>query len=258
MYAGFDAGKADMAHTIAEYTPRGMPPGAAIILSADKSVPVGDFEKVRPYYQGAQAAAAGRYLTGAYAEQALIAYLKSKGTIQIGWRSMSTSFPGGSSIEHCDIVQTGPGTCGGVEIDKNYATVPFFGQWMPGRLAGKTVQIPTPKPPPVQDSAPLRMDTDMQQIEPTSIHPGEYAFGLGSLGPLGSITFSCDGYGQSAKLRAVVWNTNGPQVFDNLIVGGSAASAHKATVQFAIPAATFLVTVHRLDDGTFPIGVAVP
>lgn len=257
VYAGYAAGLADMLHAIGEYAPRGMPKGATIILSADRSIPVGDFPKVLPYYQGAAKAAGADYLPGCYGEQALIAYLKAQGVIKIGWRSMSTAFPGGSSTVGCDIVQTGSATVGGADVDLNYSTVDFFGQWQPGKLYSATPS-PAPAPPAPSPTPALRSDSDMQQIESLASHPGEYAYGVGNLGPLGSVTFSCDGYGAPAKLRVVVWNQNGPDVHDNVIVGGSNATAHKTSVRFAVPGDTFLVTVKRLDTGDFPVGVAIP
>lgn len=134
VFAGYAAGKADALHVIAEYKPRGMPEGAALVMSADESIAVGQFGSVLPYYQGAFDAAAGLYRVGCYGEQALIAYLKSHGVISIGWRSMSTSFPGGKSTAQCDIVQTQGGTIGGVSIDWNAGLSSFIGAWKPGVL----------------------------------------------------------------------------------------------------------------------------
>jgi hypothetical protein len=132
---GYAGGQQDMTHAVNEYVPRGMPPGAAVILSADEAIPAGAFPQALAYYQGARQAAAGRYLAGCYGEQALIAYLKGHGAIEIGWRSMSTAWPGGASTAYCDLVQTGSAVIDGIEVDLDQALVPFFGQWMPGRLA---------------------------------------------------------------------------------------------------------------------------
>jgi len=143
MTGGADGGAQDMMHAINEYVPRGMPPGAVVILSADEAIPAGSFAQALEYYRGARHAAAGQYLTGSYGEQALLAYLKQLGAIDIGWRSMSTAWPGGAATAYCDIIQTGSGSIGGVEVDYNTALVDFVGQWMPGTLAsqGDTVVL---------------------------------------------------------------------------------------------------------------------
>jgi hypothetical protein len=147
---GYSGGQQDMMHAINEYVQRGMPIGAAVILSADEAIPAGSFGQALTYYQGARQAAAGQYLSGAYGEQALIAYLKSHGAIDIGWRTMSTEWPGGAATAYCDIIQTGSGTIGDVSVDYNTALVPFIGQWMPGKLAPRT--SPPPQEIDMQDS----------------------------------------------------------------------------------------------------------
>jgi len=145
---GYSGGQADMAHAIAEYTPRGMPVGAAVALSADEQIPASAFPQALAYYQGANAEAQtlGGYLNATYAEQALIAYLKQHDAIRVGWRSMSTAWPGGASTAYCDLIQTGSATIDGVQVDLDTALVAFFGQWMPGRLAPTTPAAPTAIP----------------------------------------------------------------------------------------------------------------
>ncbi len=140
---GRAGGQADMAHAVAEYSARRMPVGAAVALSADELIPSSAFPQALAYYQGAQAEAAtlGGYLDGCYGEQALIAYLKQRGAIQVSWRSMSTGWPGGASTAYCDVIQTGGGTIAGASVDFNTALVPFFGQWMPGQLAGADMPL---------------------------------------------------------------------------------------------------------------------
>lgn len=131
---GADGGAQDMMHAINEFGPRGMPAGAVVILSADEAIPASQFPQAAAYYEGARKAAAGQYLTGCYGEQALISYLKGYGAIEIGWRTMSTAWPGGASTAFCDLIQTGGSTIAGVSVDLDEALVPFFGQWMPGKL----------------------------------------------------------------------------------------------------------------------------
>jgi hypothetical protein len=146
---GYNAGYNNFNHAVAEYTPYGMPKGASVILSVDESVSTGSFSSVLPYFQGAHAAAKGEYLVGCYGEQALIAYLKQQGVIQVGWRTMSTSFPGGSSTVDCDIIQTQGGTIGGASIDWNTNTsdLSLLGCWKPNQLypstGGSTTSNPT-------------------------------------------------------------------------------------------------------------------
>jgi hypothetical protein len=142
MTGGSSGGQADMAHAVSEFAPRGMPPGAAVILSADEPIAPADFPQALTYYQGAYAEAQtlGGYLPGCYGEQALIAYLKTRGAVRVGWRSMSTAWPGGTSTAYCDLVQTGGGVIGGVSVDFDSALVPFFGQWTPGKLAPNLAQ----------------------------------------------------------------------------------------------------------------------
>lgn len=159
VYAGYPAGQADANRSLDEYIPRGMPKGAVSIASADRSIPVEDFGKVLPYYQGYyQACSARGYIAGCYGEQALIQNLKQAGAIQVGWKSMSTSFPGGGTEAYCDIVQTLPGTIGSTSIDWDSGKVEFFGQWMPGVLYGQSpdgapeAQAPAPVPTPSPDA----------------------------------------------------------------------------------------------------------
>lgn len=93
-------------------------------------------------------------------------------------------------------------------------------------------------------------DEDMQQIEPTADHPGEYAYGV----PSGKtkVAFVADGYAMApAKLRVVNWVGNNPQVHDGVQVGGTAA--HYVTV--ALPSGASAVTVRREDSSAFPVGV---
>src|SRR5581483_168445 len=138
---GYAGGQADMAHAIAEYAARGMPEGAAVALSADKAIPADQFPAALRYFQGSADTAGHTYLNATYGEQALIAFLKQEGAIQVGWRSMSTAWPGGSSSAYCDLLQTGSTTLDGVEIDVDEALIPFFGQWMPGKLAPKGADV---------------------------------------------------------------------------------------------------------------------
>jgi hypothetical protein len=57
---------------------------------------------------------------------------------------MSTAWPGGASTAYCDLIQTGPGTIGGCDVDYNTALTDFVGQWMPARLAPRTDPQTTP------------------------------------------------------------------------------------------------------------------
>lgn len=108
--------------------------------------------------------------------------------------------------------------------------------------------VPT-APAPLPD--PEDEDDDMQQIEPTTVHPGEYAYGV----PAGKteVAFVADGYSlPAARLRVVVWIGNSCLVHDGVQLGGSGAS-HYATVP--LPTGTNAVTVRREDASAFPVGV---
>lgn len=170
---GYAGGQQDMMHTINEYATRGMPVGATVILSADEPIPASAFPQALTYYQGARQAAARQYLTGCYGEQALIAYLKQQGAIDIGWRSMSTAWPGGTSTDHCDLIQTSSdksAQIGGIAIDWDTALVPFFGQWMPGKLAPVNAD-----PPPVRRNdmhADLKPNTPVVFTNPAAVLGG--------------------------------------------------------------------------------------
>lgn len=94
-------------------------------------------------------------------------------------------------------------------------------------------------------------DDEMQQIEPTADHPGEYAYGV----PSGKtqVAFVADGYAMApARLRVVAWVGNNAQVHDGVQLGGAAPS-HYATV--ALPTGTDALTVRREDTSAFPVGV---
>jgi hypothetical protein len=108
---------------------------------------------------------------------------------------------------------------------------------------------PIPTPPAIVPAS--ESEDDMQQIEPTSAHPGEYAYGV----PSGKtkVAFVADGYSLApAKLRVVTWVGNSPQVHDGVALGGS-AKEHYAAV--ALPAGCNAVTVRREDASEFPVGV---
>lgn len=95
-------------------------------------------------------------------------------------------------------------------------------------------------------------EDDMQQIEPTATHPGEYAYG--AIGKT-RIVFCADGYGDApAKLRVVMWVGDSAQVHDGVTVGGTATKA--ASLNF--PAGTNAVTVKREDASAFPVSVQLP
>jgi len=105
--------------------------------------------------------------------------------------------------------------------------------------------------PPTPAHSPDTEEDDMQQIEPTAVHPGEYAYGV----PPGrtKVSFVADGYNLSpAKLRVVTWVGNNAQVHDGVLVGGSGAPR---SVTLALPGGANAVTVHREDASAFPVGV---
>ena len=110
----------------------------------------------------------------------------------------------------------------------------------------------TRPPAPIQAApAAATEEDDMQQIEPTRDHPGEYAYGV-TAGKT-KVAFVADGYALApAKLRVATWVGNNPQVHEGVTLGGT-ASEHYATV--ALPPGCNAVTVRREDSSAFPVGV---
>lgn len=101
----------------------------------------------------------------------------------------------------------------------------------------------TPPPPPTVNPE----DEDMQQIEPLSVHNGEYAYPVENKS---RFRFAADGYGAKAELRVAVWAGPGVSVQPTVEVGGGYVDV---TLD---PAHTSAVTVRRLDNGDFPVGVS--
>jgi hypothetical protein len=100
-----------------------------------------------------------------------------------------------------------------------------------------------------QPAAPTPTPTvqeDDMQIEPLAAHPGEYAFPTVNKS---AFRLACDGFGQVAELRVVVWTGGEPMVHDGVRVGGGFVDIPLN------PATTSAVTVRREDGGNFPVGV---
>ena len=94
-------------------------------------------------------------------------------------------------------------------------------------------------------------DVEMQ-IEPISVHPGEYAYALGP--GKSEMVLIADGYsGAPAQLRIVVWNHNSSLVLDNVQLGGD-SGVH--TFGHTLTSGTTGVTVRRLDGQDYPVGIA--
>ncbi len=125
-------------------------------------------------------------------------------------------------------------------------------------------QAPPPPPDPGPDSY-LLENSMLPQIESLASDnrspgsKGQYAYGLGTLGDQGSITFTADGglngNQTQAALRVVCWNESGYHISD-VTVGYP--GEHRVQVMFPTDSQVYAVTVTRLDDGDFPVGVAVP
>ena len=106
-------------------------------------------------------------------------------------------------------------------------------------------------PAPVSASSVLS-EEDLVQIEPLSVHPGEYAFAFAP--DKTEMVLVADGYSApGASLRVVVWKQNAPTVHDKVAVGGT--SGHH-TVGIPLGSGATGVTVRREDSQGFPIGVA--
>lgn len=111
---------------------------------------------------------------------------------------------------------------------------------------------PTPKPQPVPVPAAAGHFTEetFMQIEPTTLHPGEYALIVPP--GVGELVLAADGGTEpGALLRVVLWNNDKPTVLNNILVGGS--SGHHV-VGHPLAGAT-AVTVRRLDPDAYPVAV---
>lgn len=85
------------------------------------------------------------------------------------------------------------------------------------------------------------------QIEPTSVHPGEYALIVPP--GVGQFVLAADGStAGGASLRVVLWN-NDKATVSSLTVGGS--SGHHV-IGHPLSGAT-AVTLRRLDSETYPV-----
>jgi len=92
------------------------------------------------------------------------------------------------------------------------------------------------------------LEENSVQIEPTSVHPGEYAMIVPP--GVGQLVIAADGSTSAgATLRVVLWNNDKPTVLDNLTVGGT--SGHHV-IAHPLAGAT-AVTVRRLDAETYPV-----
>lgn len=109
---------------------------------------------------------------------------------------------------------------------------------------------PVPAPP-VTQTIVLEEEPPMQ-IEPLSVHPGEYAFAFAP--DKTEAVLVADGYTQpAAALRVVVWHGDTPDVHDNIVLGG-ASGKHSYGIPLGQGATG--VTVRREDQQPYPIGVA--
>jgi hypothetical protein len=105
------------------------------------------------------------------------------------------------------------------------------------------------------DPAPVTTSTDDEdddmQIEPLSVHPGEYAFAFAP--DKTEMVLVADGYSSPpASLRIAVWTANDSSVLDGLEIGGSSG---RHTVGHSFPSGTTGVTVRRLDSEDYPVGI---
>lgn len=118
---------------------------------------------------------------------------------------------------------------------------------------------PNPTPAPIPEDV-MQMQPYLGQIEPLSVHPGEYAYGI----PTGAtrIGFVADGYDMApARLRVVLWNQDAPTVRDGVVFGGTAPHHHTSLELYPVKDKTGqevpvnAVTVRREDGSAFPVGV---
>lgn len=101
-------------------------------------------------------------------------------------------------------------------------------------------------------AAPGAAEEDFMQIEPLSVHPGEYAFAFAP--DKTELVLVADGYDNpGASLRVVVWKGNDASVHDGVVLGGTSG-----THTYGIPLGSGAtgVTIRREDTQQYPIGVA--
>ena len=103
---------------------------------------------------------------------------------------------------------------------------------------------PTPAPTTILQEVPV-------QIEPLSVHPGDYAVACDP-DPTRLVLVADGNNGAPAQLRVAVWVGDAPQV-TTFAVGGS---GHH-TLGHTLPAGTTGVTIQRQDDGAFAVGIAL-
>ena len=90
------------------------------------------------------------------------------------------------------------------------------------------------------------------QIEPLSVHAGEYAFAFAP--DKTEMVLVADGYSDTpAQLRIAIWTSNAASVINDLELGGT-SGVH--TVGHTLPSGCTGVTVRRLDGQDFPVGIA--
>lgn len=106
------------------------------------------------------------------------------------------------------------------------------------------------------DAAPVtaspHTEDEYMQIEPLSVHPGEYAFAFAP--DMTEMVLVADGYGAPpASLRIAAWTTNAASVLNGVQLGGSSG---RHTFGHTFAAGTTGVTVRRLDSEGYPIGIS--
>ena len=107
-------------------------------------------------------------------------------------------------------------------------------------------------PAPATSPTAVLEEEDPMQIEPLSVHPGEYAIAFAP--DKTEMVLVADGYDDApAQLRVAFWNQNNPLVMPSLEIGGS-SKVH--TVGHPMAAGTTGVTIRRLDGQDYPVGIA--
>lgn len=161
-------------------------------------------------------------------------------TINANYTTYSDSGPGWTFYDGVNPFQwqyTDSMSYGGQSVDFN-AYKGTISEYL--SAVGYPVAPPPPPPPPTTPE-----DDEMQQIEPLSIHPGEYAYGLANKG---HVRIVADGLGATATLRVVLWEGTAPNVV--------MVNVGKDYVDLPIsPSLTTAVTVRREDSGEFPVGI---
>jgi hypothetical protein len=253
--AGYTAGVDDARQAEAQRIALRLPSDHVIYFAVDEDT---SWASVQAYFDGA-ASVIGKRRVGDYGGFDIVEGAYAHG-INFGWQTIAWS--NGRWSAHADIRQEG-GTLLGGSADLDYAEVADFGQTPhPGSIPAPPNQTPPPAPKPVRSV----LEDDMAQIP--ALLPDKSNAETMLTFPRGSaktVAFFCDNTRSGgpndpgAKLRVTIFATGQP---DDLYDGDRAVVVtnhdnEQVVLNFKVPETTHSVSVVRLDEGRYPVGVEV-